>query len=467
MITIQTPNLLLDKLIEGAHKAKQFQRPIIVSFTSKMNSQDALAYFSFAKHQSDSRSFWTDPKRELTLIGIHSALAFEAKGLDRFKKLQNQWQDFLQHAIIDSDKSVPATGPTIVGGFCFDPLKEKTPLWKAFPDAKLILPKYLITIYKNKTFLTTNFVISDTDDPHLILKQTETERDRLFHSQFQHDEDKPISFIKEEVNPQGWMKTVEKTTEDIKKHQLEKVVLAREMRLYANRSFSPEKALRRLLAEQTSSFVFAFEYGGHCFIGATPERLAKREGEQILFTCLAGSMKRGKTDAEDDQLGNFLLRDHKNRHEHQLVVDMIADVAKRMCKNVQVPNGPILFKSRHIQHLFTPITARAADHPLLAIIEAMHPTPALGGYPKNKGVAKIRLIEELDRGWYASPIGWLDHHGNGEFAAAIRSALLKGKEASLFAGVGLVADSDPRSEYEETLIKFKPMLSALGDENDD
>src|SRR5690606_13710895 len=126
------------------------------------------------------------------------------------------------------------------------------------------------------------------------------------------------------------------------------------------------------------------------------------------------------------------------------------------------PKKPILLKTPHVQHLYTPITAKTGNASLLEIIEAMHPTPALGGYPKEAGIAKIRDIEPMDRGWYAAPIGWIDYNGNGEFAAAIRSALLQEKQASLFAGVGLVADSDPMAEYEETLMKFKPMLSALG-----
>lgn len=467
MITIKEPKLLYDKLVEGIHKARQSNRPIIVSMTSQVTSQDALAFFSVCKNKTDTRTFWSDPKRELMLIGISSAVSLEANGLDRFSELNDMWQDLLKDAIIISDESIPATGPTIVGGFSFDPLKEKTKLWKSFPDAKLMLPKFMLTIYKGNTWLTTNFFLKETDDPTAIAQKAETEREYLFHLQAPREEKEPASFIKEEINPQAWIKTVEKTTEEIKKHELKKVVLARELRLFSDEPFSPEKTLQRLLDEQTSSFVFAFESGDDCFIGATPERLAKREYENILFTCLAGSMKRGTTYAEDEQLGNFLLHDHKNRHEHQLVVDMITEVAQNMCKNVQVPEGPALFKSRHIQHLFTPITAKATQHSLLAIIEAMHPTPALGGYPKNVGVKKIRHIEKLDRGWYAAPIGWLDYQGNGEFAAAIRSALLQGNEASLFAGVGLVADSDPMSEYEETLIKFKPMLSALGEEKHD
>lgn len=467
MITIKEPKLLNEKLVEGVNKAQQLNRPILVSMTSGIEQYDALAFFSIYKNKHNTRFFWSDPKRELTLIGVGTTVSFEENGLTRFSQIEHEWNHVLKEAIVIADPSTPGTGPTIVGGFSFDPLKEKTKLWKSFPDAKLTLPKYMLTIYKGVASLTENFLVQDDDDPNKLAKQAEVEREQLFSVPVTHHNTRPTSFIKEEINPQAWIKTVEKTRDDIKKHELEKVVLAREMRLFSNEPFSPEATLERLLDEQAFSYVFAFENDGDCFIGATPERLAKREHNTVLFTCLAGSMKRGSTEQEDHELGRYLLNDHKNRHEHQLVVDMIAEIAESMCHDVNVPDGPTLFKSRHIQHLFTPITAKANDYSLLSIIEALHPTPALGGFPKEAGIEKIRDTEELDRGWYAAPIGWLDYQGNGEFAAAIRSALLQGKEASLFAGVGLVADSDPMSEYEETLIKFKPMLSALGEENYD
>src|SRR5699024_5155766 len=150
------------------------------------------------------------------------------------------------------------------------------------------------------------------------------------------------------------------------------------------------------------------------------------------------------------QLGKALLQDKKNRHEHKLVVDMISDIARNMCQYVNIPEAPILYQMRDIQHLYTPITAKTTNHSILSILEALHPTPSLGGAPQKKIVEQLRETEDLDRGWYSSPIGWLDHKQIGEFAAAIRSALLKGKQASLFAGCGIVADSKPISEFHET-----------------
>jgi menaquinone-specific isochorismate synthase len=166
---------------------------------------------------------------------------------------------------------------------------------------------------------------------------------------------------------------------------------------------------------------------------------------------------------DDKLLGDSLLNDDKNLIEHQYVVDMIKSAMEDTCSEVVIPQHPRLLKLKHIQHLYTPVKGRInQESSLLSLVERLHPTPALGGFPKEKAVEKIREVEDLDRGFYAGPLGWFDHQGNGEFAVAIRSGLIQGNEASLFAGCGVVGDSLSDLEFEETKIKFKPMLSALG-----
>ena len=218
-----------------------------------------------------------------------------------------------------------------------------------------------------------------------------------------------------------------------------------------------------MLNEQNDSYVFAFESNGDCFIGATPERLMKKENDQVYSACLAGSIARGKNDIEDELLGKTLLTDDKNLMEHQFVVDMIKVAMEDSCSEVNIPKQPYLLKLKNIQHLYTPVNGKVKQHTsLLSLVEKLHPTPALGGLPKNLAIEKIREVEDLDRGLYGGPIGWVDYQGNGEFAVAIRSGLIQGDEVSIFAGCGVVEDSIAEMEYQETNIKFTPMLSALG-----
>jgi menaquinone-specific isochorismate synthase len=209
--------------------------------------------------------------------------------------------------------------------------------------------------------------------------------------------------------------------------------------------------------------VFALESEEDCFIGASPERLVKKSGKQVFSVCLAGSIARGNDAAEDESLGLELLNDPKNRIEHDYVVQMIKAAMEKVCSTYDIPTEPSLIKMKDIQHLFTPVTGSLKNSAsIFSLIELLHPTPALGGYPQKQAIKKIREAEILDRGLYGAPIGWLDYQGNGEFAVSIRSALIQKNEASLFAGCGVVKDSDAESEFKETAIKFKPMLSALG-----
>ena len=157
------------------------------------------------------------------------------------------------------------------------------------------------------------------------------------------------------------------------------------------------------------------------------------------------------------------MGDRKNREEHQYVVSMISDIFEAYCSEVLIPKTPKLMKIRDIQHLFTSVEGTLGQEiDIFSFVEALHPTPALGGVPTDIALQIIRQEEEMDRGYYAAPIGWTDAAGNGEFAVAIRSALVKEDRAYLYAGGGIVADSDPELEYEETWVKFRPALRALG-----
>src|SRR5699024_5457512 len=164
--------------------------------------------------------------------------------------------------------------------------------------------------------------------------------------------------------------------------------------------------LQILLKIQANSFVFAFEKGEDCIVGATPERLIKLKNNQLLSTCLAGTAPRGKTEKEDLEIAEQLFYDEKNREEHDYVVQMIRGSIEKYCDNVQIPNEPIIYPLKNLQHLYTPVTATLKDgESIFDIIEHLHPTPALGGVPKEKSLAFIRDHELLDRGWYGSPIG--------------------------------------------------------------
>ncbi|PLR98257.1 isochorismate synthase [Bacillus sp. T33-2] len=464
LVTIQDTELR-EGILTAIDRAKAISRSVLVSEIQKIDRIDPFFFFTAGRDAFlGERFFWKDPAGDHVLAGLGICKQIQSdQASDRFFVVEKNWNEFLENAIIHNPYKVNGTGPAMFGGFSFDPLKEKTSLWSKFADSLFHIPKYMLSVIDGEAYFTTNVVCTPHDDKTLYEKII-TERQAIVSRSDNYTPfSQPELGNKEEIAPESWKKAVEEVVATLGSGELKKVVLARELKLYFRDEIYIEAVLERLIQEQQESFIFAFESNGDCFIGATPERLLKKNESGVFSACLAGSTARGKTPEEDRFLGDSLLNDEKNLIEHQYVVEMISEAMRQTCDEVVLPNKPQLMKMKYIQHLYTPVLGKNRDGTsLLQIAGRLHPTPALGGLPQQLAVEKIRDVEKLDRGMYAAPIGWMDYEGNGEFAVAIRSGLLKGREASLFAGCGIVADSDPDNEYTETNIKFRPMLSALG-----
>jgi menaquinone-specific isochorismate synthase len=464
LVTIQETEIK-DRGILAVSTAQKLGRPILISEVHKMERIDPLSFFNGGRERYlGERFYWKDPAEEVVLIGIGITKQIQSdQATDRFFHVEEEWRKFLKDSLIFNPFNENGIGPVMFGGFSFDPLKAKTTLWSKYADSLFHVPKYMLTIVKGQTYLTTNIVCTPNDD-YTLFEKVMYERTQLLTSLKQETDINCAKLLEmKEISPLKWKQTVDEVVEDLKTGSLKKVVLARELRLLFDHHVKADVILENLYKQQRNSFIFAFESNGDCFIGATPERLVKKQGKNVFSTCLAGSIRRGKNEEEDNILGQTLLNDQKNLNEHGFVVEMIKEALEESCEEIILPDKPQLMKIRDIQHLYTPVIGRCQeDASLLLLVERLHPTPALGGLPKQEAVEKIRQVEELDRGFYAAPLGWVDYRGNGEFSVSIRSGLIQGKEASLFAGCGVVANSDSESEYLETSLKFTPMLRALG-----
>lgn len=446
---------------DGIQQEARPEQEALVSSVFRIEGADLPAFFSYHDERfSRNRFFWSEPGRDLSFVGLGSVMTIEAGDRnDRFREVEQRWMQILERAHVDED--IPEyTGPIMFGGFAFNPSSPSSPVWRHFPHTRFVVPEIMLTSRRGETWVTVNKLSSASGEDELEARLDTILRE---HRAASHEESvHPGTIYKEEISPQDWMRTVEQAAASIRAGELDKVVLARPIRLFAERPFCIRDILNRLLQEQTNTYVFAIEYEGDCFVGATPERLVRSKGREFHTLSLAGSIARGRTPSEDKELGQTLFHDEKNILEHALAVQMIKEAMDELCHTVNMPDEPILYKLKDIQHLLTPITGQAKEGvSLLTAVASLHPTPALGGMPKEAAIEAIRKLENMDRGWYAAPIGWIDRKLDGEFAAAIRSALIQGKEASLFAGCGIVGDSDPLSEYQETALKFRPMLSAL------
>jgi menaquinone-specific isochorismate synthase len=464
LVTIQETEIK-DRGILAVSTAQKLGRPILISEVHKMERIDPLSFFNGGRERYlGERFYWKDPAEEVVLIGIGITKQIQSdQATDRFFHVEEEWRKFLKDSLIFNPFNENGIGPVMFGGFSFDPLKAKTTLWSKYADSLFHVPKYMLTIVKGQTYLTTNIVCTPNDD-YTLFEKVMYERTQLLTSLKQETDINCAKLLEmKEISPLKWKQTVDEVVEDLKTGSLKKVVLARELRLLFDHHVKADVILENLYKQQRNSFIFAFESNGDCFIGATPERLVKKQGKNVFSTCLAGSIRRGKNEEEDNILGQTLLNDQKNLNEHGFVVEMIKEALEESCEEIILPDKPQLMKIRDIQHLYTPVIGKCQkDASLLLLVERLHPTPALGGLPKQEAVEKIRQVEELDRGFYAAPLGWVDYQGNGEFSVSIRSGLIQDKEASLFAGCGVVANSDSESEYLETSLKFRPMLRALG-----
>jgi isochorismate synthase len=263
--------------------------------------------------------------------------------------------------------------------------------------------------------------------------------------------------------PAQYMREVTAIAAAARAGTIRKAVLARALELSAPAAFDPVTALGRLAASYPACVTFAFSRGERCFVGASPERLLRVSNGEARATCLAGTYPRGADERSDRQLAAALLADHKEREEHALVRDALVAAFSQACQTVDAPEVPGVLKLPNVQHLCTRVAGKLGrGKTMLSLVERLHPTPAVGGEPRAAALAMIREREGLNRGWYSGLVGWLDARAEGEFIVAIRAALLHGVRATLFAGCGIVAESDPEREMAESNIKMMPMLNALG-----
>jgi menaquinone-specific isochorismate synthase len=259
--------------------------------------------------------------------------------------------------------------------------------------------------------------------------------------------------------PESWCDAVADAVAAMQRGELKKVVLAREILVEADESLDAVEILGRLRASYPSAYVFAVDG----FIGATPELLVSRTGDVVRSHPMAGTTPRTGDPATDQRSAASLLASAKDRAEHQITIDTVLDAVLPFCSYVDSEPEPSIVSLANVQHLASLVEGRLSSPPasVLALVEALHPTPAVCGFPREAALAAIARLEGFDRGRYAGTVGWVDRSGNGRFAVSIRCAELDGPRARLFAGNGIVADSDPRTELAETRAKLNALLSAV------
>ncbi len=447
----------------GGRAAADRGEPVLVSTVAAIPAPDHSRLFQ--RSEAEERAHWEQPDEGFSLTAIGSAARLVGHGDHRFPDVTAAWRSLRSGALLDTAEGFPLALPIALGGFAFHPAGRRDPDWSGFADGLLLVPRLLFVSHRGASWLCLSQMATPGGDAIATADSALAELRRLLSSRPPEEEGKPSAGdlrLEEEVSAGSWRDAVGRIVEEIGHGPLEKAVLARQVRVRSAAPLDPGPVLDRLRTGYSGCTIFAFAFGHTTFLGATPERLIRLDGQRLRADCLAGSTARGANEQEDRSLGEALLADAKERHEHSLVVRAAREALAPLCSQLSVADTPTLLKMPTVQHLHTPVegSLRGQAH-LLDLVAQLHPTPASGGLPRAAAVSLIREHEPFDRGWYAGPVGWIDGSGDGEFVVAIRSALLREREALLYAGCGIVAGSDPDHEYQESCLKLRAMLWAL------
>ena len=445
---------------------------------------DPLA--AYAAANDSPRSVWLRPDTGMGLAAIGAVETIEPVGSDRFSAASAARA--VLAARIRRDAAPDAPAPVLVGGFSFTPTADRRgdsspsendagqdphrgPCWDGFGDCRLVLPELTVIDRPDGTWVQAATRVGlDGDEAGAA-----AELERRLEAFWSEPPAVPFAGAVTAGVATGdgacdrddeYMALVTSAVEAIELGELHKVVLARTFAL--DGELDAVTVLDRLRRRNPACATFSFTVGDTTFLGSTPEDLVTLDGPRLHTIALAGTAPRGDSPEADERLGSGLLASAKNRSEHRFVVDGITEALAGLGLVDPAPAEPGLMRLSRLQHLRTPITAQvqrrrtgASDMDVLRAAGVLHPTAAVGGAPTGVALEFIAGREGFDRGWYAAPVGWCDLDGNGEMDVALRCALTGPRGTHLFAGAGIVVDSDPDDELEETAMKLRALLDVI------
>lgn len=415
---------------------------------------DEEKIFTYFNESKGSRYWFKSKDSTYNVVGINY--------------IESMWRDkFQPEATADSKKALFAklqqeklgddlkSKLSLFGGTLFDD-KDTTDEWNDFKMVEFHLPEWQFDLKKNEVFLTRSKTELNMDG---LLEEIDGVLSRIENAEITENE-KPVVKSKRNIFPNEWKLLVEEAVNNLN-DEFKKVVLARQ-KLITFESKAKRLYLIRRLKDEADTYTIYYEKGKSTFVSKTPEKLFSIDGEQLTTNAIAGSIQRVEDAEENNIQKEFLLNDEKNLFEHRVVRESIVSDIVPFSEGLNYKKNPLLMENKYIYHLFTPIQAKLKkDADEFKILKQIHPTPAVGGLPKNLAKDYIKEHEYGTRGLYAAPLGIIHEDKECEFAVGLRSMLISARSATLFAGCGIVKGSDPEAEFLETEVKFTPMLNVL------
>jgi menaquinone-specific isochorismate synthase len=395
------------------------------------------------------------------LVALGEAASLEGRGAERFRDIAARGEKLLSGVRSVGLLGAESVKPRLFGGFAFQPGVPRSSHWAPFGEARFVLPElgYKVEGGRGTLFVAmTAKRLAERSERQALVGRALEALSALERGMPPAPSAERVPTAVHEGPLGEWTALVAAIVERIKEKSLEKVVLARRVTVDLPSAPEPAEVLSRLRLEAPECTRFLVRREGSCFLGATPERLAKKQGASLETEAVAGSMS-----TLDREAARHLFESSKDLAEHGLVVREIVRALEPLAERIDKPSEPELRELRHVLHLRTPIAAKLRGNPhLIEVVERLHPTPAVGGAPTARALEWIASHERDERGWYAGPVGWFDLAGDGEMAVALRSGVLESKRAHLYVGAGIVEDSAPEAELAETRWKLETLLSALG-----
>jgi menaquinone-specific isochorismate synthase len=397
--------------------------------------------------------FWMNRERDFSVAGIGIADTITSEGAG---SNEASFEKFA-HCVAGKDPDA-----RYFGGFRFNNQEEQEPIWNEFSSFSFILPLVQLTLEKGAFAISCNLWLECGDE---LQQKISAITDMLKHvitdtdcSAIKMPELLTLTYNPDEKN---WIEQCQKALLTFEAGEMEKIMLARQTTLEFSRSFSPLLFLLHYPYPQNAIYRFYFEPAeNHAFFSFTPERLYRRDGNMLLTEALAGTCSKESTNGSDHHASEALLNSEKDIREHNFVREMITHELGKICTDIDMEKEVKVLQLNRLAHLYTRCTAqlKAEFQSDSAVLQLLHPTPAVGGVPTAQAMQKIMELEPFSRGWYAAPVGWVSRDA-AEFSVAIRSALVYGRFACLYSGAGLVKGSDPFSEWEEVDQKIGDILS--------
>lgn len=412
-----------------------------------------------AAHTGDDALCWVAPHGRDSILAIAPVVRVTAEGAERFRVMARRIADWKPRIMAFADGGAADVPIRFLGGFSFAERASEDPRWRAYGAAELVLHRWTWGVFEGVSWAAAATRVRPDDDVASILarlRERPWERGPL-------PEPQPVKLKLADDQRGPFVARVQRALSDIESGQLNKVVVARAADFTADRALRPGATVAALVERFPQCFTFWLgtpERGA--FFGSTPERLLGVRDRRLRTMALAGSAPVCSSAEETRRRGEELLRSQKDRHEHRVVVDAIVDAVQPHTRWLDIPPEPEILRLSNIQHLHTPVVGEASEEAdAWTLLDRLHPTPAVGGRPTHSARALIERLEADTRGWYTGGVGWASTDGDLEFAVALRCGLVKGHDVRLFAGAGIVADSRPDKEWDETRQKLQALEPSL------